>query len=124
MEKTGVVINRDSWLLLQDEPFYSARFIDRDGTEELALVVRVEELEGVEEIVHFGEIQSFHDRCQEWLTRIRFSVVSHFKFFSPRRQLPRLIASSRCRLPIFFGDRVILLLFPPIWEGQERQNCV
>ncbi len=45
MEKTGVVINRDSWLLLQDEPFYSARFIDRDGTDELALVVRVEELE-------------------------------------------------------------------------------
>ncbi len=73
MEKTGVVINRDSWLLLQDEPFYSARFIDRDGTDELALGVRVEELEGVEEIVHFGEIQSFHDRCQEWLTRIRFS---------------------------------------------------
>ncbi len=124
MEKTGVVINRDSWLLLQDEPFYSARFIDRDGTDELALVVRVEELEGVEEIVHFGEIQSFHDRCQEWLTRIRFSVVSHFEIFSPRRRLPRLIVSSRCRLPIFFGDRVILLLFPPIWEGQERQNCV
>ena len=124
MEKTGVVINRDSWLLLQDEPFYSARFIDRDGTDELALVVRVEELEGVEEIVHFGEIQSFHDRCQEWLTRIRFSVVSHFEIFSPGRQLPRLIVSSRCRLPIFFGDRVILLLFPPIWEGQERQNCV
>jgi hypothetical protein len=45
MEKTGVVINRDSWLLLQDEPLYSARFIDRDGTDELALVVRVEELE-------------------------------------------------------------------------------
>lgn len=45
MEKTGVVIGRESWLLLQDEPFYSARFIDRDGTQELALVVRVEELE-------------------------------------------------------------------------------
>ncbi len=45
MEKTGVVIGRDSWLLLQDEPFYSARFIDRDGTDELALVVRIEELE-------------------------------------------------------------------------------
>ena len=45
MEKTGVVIGRESWLVLQDEPFYSARFIDRDGTEELALVVRVEELE-------------------------------------------------------------------------------
>ena len=51
-------------------------------------------------------------------------VVSHFEIFSPGRQLPRLIVSSRCRLPIFFGDRVILLLFPPIWEGQERQNCV
>ena len=45
MEKTGLVIGRDSWLLLQDEPLYSARFIDRDGTDELALVVRVEELE-------------------------------------------------------------------------------
>lgn len=45
MEKTGVVIGRDSWLLLRDEPLYSARFIDRDGTDELALVVRVEELE-------------------------------------------------------------------------------
>ena len=38
MEKTGVVIGRDSWLLLRDEPLYSARFIDRDGTDELALV--------------------------------------------------------------------------------------
>lgn len=45
MEKTGVVIGRDSWLLLQAEPLYSARFIEREGTDELALVVRVEELE-------------------------------------------------------------------------------
>ena len=45
MEKTGLVIGRDSWLVLQDEPLYSARFIDRDGTDELAMVVRVEELE-------------------------------------------------------------------------------
>ena len=73
MEKTGLVIGRDSWLLLQDEPLYSARFIDRDGTDELTLVVRVEELEDVEEIAHLGKIQSFDDRCRECLTRTRFS---------------------------------------------------
>jgi hypothetical protein len=45
MNPTGVSINKESWGLLREEPFYSARFIDREGTEELALVVRVEVLD-------------------------------------------------------------------------------
>ena len=43
MQPTGVVINRESWLLLMEEPLYSVRFIDREGTQELAVVSRVED---------------------------------------------------------------------------------
>ena len=42
MRQTGIVINKESWGLLQAEPLYCPRFIDRTGTDELALVVRVE----------------------------------------------------------------------------------
>ncbi len=42
---TGVVIDKASWRLLTDEPLYSLRFIDREGTDELAAVVRVEDLD-------------------------------------------------------------------------------
>ena len=122
MEKTGVVINRDSWLLLQDEPFYSARFIDRDGTEELALVVRVEELEGVEEIVHFGEIQSFHDRCQEWLTRIRFSVVSHFEIFSPRASCLASLSPPGVDCPFFSATGSFFCYSLPF--GRDRSGRI
>lgn len=45
MNPTGVSINKESWALLREEPLYSARFIDREGSEELALVVRVEVLD-------------------------------------------------------------------------------
>ena len=45
MKPTGVVINRESWLLLMEEPLYSVRFIDREGTEELAVITRVEDLD-------------------------------------------------------------------------------
>ena len=45
MQPTGVVINRESWLLLMEEPLYSVRFIDREGTQELAAVSRVEDLD-------------------------------------------------------------------------------
>ena len=45
MKKTGVVIDREGWLLLVEEPLYSIRFIDREGTQELAVVTRVEDLE-------------------------------------------------------------------------------
>ena len=45
MIKTGIAINSESWSLLKEEPFYSARFIDSEGSEEIVLVVRVEELE-------------------------------------------------------------------------------
>ena len=45
MKPTGVVINRESWLLLMEEPLYSVRFIDREGTQELAVVSRVEDLD-------------------------------------------------------------------------------
>lgn len=42
---TGVVIDKASWRLLTDEPLGSLRFIDREGTDELAAVVRVEALD-------------------------------------------------------------------------------
>lgn len=42
MTRTGIVINKESWGLLREEPLYCPRFIDRTGTDELALVVRVE----------------------------------------------------------------------------------
>ena len=45
MQTTGFSIDKESWMLLREEPLYSARFIDRAGTDELALVVRVEDLE-------------------------------------------------------------------------------
>jgi hypothetical protein len=45
MQPTGISINKESWALLRDEPLYSARFIDREGTDELVVVVRVEMLE-------------------------------------------------------------------------------
>jgi len=45
MNPTGISINKESWMLLREEPLYSARFIDREGTEELALVIRVEILD-------------------------------------------------------------------------------
>ena len=45
MQPTGVVINRESWLLLMEEPLYSVRFIDREGTQEMAVVSRVEDLD-------------------------------------------------------------------------------
>ena len=45
MNPTGVSINKENWALLREEPLYSARFIDREGTDELALVLRVEVLD-------------------------------------------------------------------------------
>lgn len=42
MAQTGIIINKESWSLLREEPLYCPRFIDRAGTDELALVVRVE----------------------------------------------------------------------------------
>lgn len=50
MEATGVSIGKESWTLLREEPLYSARFIDRAGTDELALVARVEELDWFVEV--------------------------------------------------------------------------
>jgi hypothetical protein len=45
MEHTGIVIGKESWAVLREEPLYSARFIDREGTEEIAVVVRVEAID-------------------------------------------------------------------------------
>jgi hypothetical protein len=45
MEPTGISIGKESWALLREEPLYSARFIDREGTNELVVVVRVEMLD-------------------------------------------------------------------------------
>jgi len=45
MVHTGISIDKESWAVLREEPLYSARFIDREGSEELALVTRVEELD-------------------------------------------------------------------------------
>lgn len=50
MEATGVSIGKESWSLLREEPLYSARFIDRAGTDELAIITRVEELDWFVEV--------------------------------------------------------------------------
>ena len=50
MTHTGIVIGKESWTVLRDEPLYSARFIDREGTEEIAVVVRVEALDWFMEV--------------------------------------------------------------------------
>lgn len=42
MTQMGIIINKESWGMLLEEPLYSPRFIDQIGTDELALVVRVE----------------------------------------------------------------------------------
>ena len=52
MAHTGIVIGKESWAVLREEPLYSARFIDREGTEEIAVVARVEALDW------FLEVQS------------------------------------------------------------------
>ena len=45
MQPTGISINKESWALIREEPLYSARFIDREDTDELIVVVRVEMLD-------------------------------------------------------------------------------
>ena len=50
MVSMGIVITAESWSLIQQEPFYSARFIDHEESEELALVVRVEDLDSFLEV--------------------------------------------------------------------------
>ncbi len=45
MAHTGIVIGKESWAVLREEPLYSARFIVCEGTEEIAVVVRVEALD-------------------------------------------------------------------------------
>jgi hypothetical protein len=52
MVHTGIVIGKESWAVLREEPLYSARFIDREGTEEIAVVARVQALDW------FLEVQS------------------------------------------------------------------
>ena len=94
MEKTGVVIGRDSWLLLRDEPLYSARFIDRDGTDELALVVRVEELEWFVEsgLPLAVSLCTWQSSRGVWLAAIAYQLSPSFGearagvfFLNPRR---------------------------------------
>jgi hypothetical protein len=50
MASTGISINKESWAVLREEPLYSARFIDREETDELAVVLRVEMLDWFFEI--------------------------------------------------------------------------
>ena len=100
MEKTGVVIDRDSWQLLQGEPFYSARFIDRDGTDELALVVRVEELEWFVESVFPLSLSCAVWQSPQgmWLVAIAYQLYPTFGetkcglfFLNPRQQADAVI---------------------------------
>src|SRR5262249_35848416 len=50
MQPTGISINKESWALLREEPLYSARFIDRESTDELIVVLRVEMLDWLIEV--------------------------------------------------------------------------
>jgi hypothetical protein len=80
MEPTGISINKESWALLRDEPLYSARFIDRTNTDELALVVRVEALEwflGMQPPLLF-DLVSWRSPRGVWVVILSYQLRSNF----------------------------------------------
>ena len=80
MNPTGVVINRKSWLLLVDEPLYSLRFIDREGTQELAVVTRVEELDWYIQapLPLSTNLSVWQSRKGIWLVAIAYQLLPTF----------------------------------------------
>ena len=80
METTGFSIGKESWALLREEPLYSARFIDRAGTDELALVVRVEDLEWFLEMHPpvFLDLVSWHSPRGAWVVIVSYQLHPSF----------------------------------------------
>jgi hypothetical protein len=80
MQTTGFSIDKESWMLLREEPLYSARFIDRIGTDELALVVRVEALEWFLD-AHPPvslELTSWRSSGGVWVVVVSYQLHPHF----------------------------------------------
>lgn len=80
MQPTGFSINKESWMLLRDEPLYSARFIDREETDELVLVVRVEMLEwfvGMQPAAVF-ELASWRSTGGTWVVTLSYQLRANF----------------------------------------------
>jgi hypothetical protein len=94
MEQTGIVIGKESWALLREEPLYSARFIDREETNEIALVARVE---AIEEFVEAYppltlDVTTWCSSQGIWIVVVSYQFRSHFAapkggvfFFNPRQ---------------------------------------
>lgn len=80
MEPTGISIGKESWALLREEPLYSARFIDRDDTDELAVVVRVEALDwflGVQPPLLFDMV-SWRSPRGVWVVILSYQFRANF----------------------------------------------
>ncbi len=80
MQPTGISINKESWMLLREEPLYSARFIDREGTDELVLVVRVEMLDwflGVQPPLTL-DLASWRSPHDVWVTLLSYQLRPNF----------------------------------------------
>lgn len=80
MRTTGISIDKESWALLREEPFYSARFIDRAGTNELVLVVRVEALEWFVEMQPplLLDLASWRSPQGVWVVVVSYQLRSNF----------------------------------------------
>jgi hypothetical protein len=80
MEPTGISIGKESWALLREEPLYSARFIDREGTDELAVVVRVEALEWFFEVQPpvLLDLVSWRSPQGAWIVIVSYQLRPNF----------------------------------------------
>jgi hypothetical protein len=114
METTGISINKESWALLREEPLYSARFIDRSGTDELALVVRVEALDWFLDVYPpvFLDLVSWRSPRGAWVVVVSYQLRPSFGaakggsfYMNPRQEaeaelLRKLIQQES--LPVIF----------------------
>jgi hypothetical protein len=114
MEATGISIGKESWGLLREEPLYSARFIDRAGTEELALVMRVEMLDWLLEVrpPMLFNLVSWRSPRGAWVVILSYQVRPSFGgtkggsfYLNPRRDgeaevLRKLVLKES--LPVIF----------------------
>ena len=73
MAHMGIVIAKESWAVLREEPLYSARFIDREGAEEMARSipnVRLHIFERSSHMVFMEEPEELVTVLTEWLTAV------------------------------------------------------
>jgi len=114
METTGISINKESWAVLREEPLYSARFIDRAGTNELMLVVRVEVLDWFFEMHPplFLDLGSWHSPHGVWVVVVSYKLRPSFGdvkggsfYLNPRQEADAELLRKLIRqeaLPVIF----------------------